>query len=122
MKTHSSEKTKKTSNVEKRLIAARRLLLPDCNPDDLLCSLVSNLPQLASLERFTLSSSVLLFTWLQKESGKLGFFCEADINMFPKHLKWPFDCFSFYDSFLFNFYSKFSFHFFPVPQSDIWDN
>ena len=87
MKTHSSEKTKKASNVEKRLIAARRLLLPDCNPDDLLCSLVSNLPQLASLELFTLGFSDLLFTWLQKESGKLFFFCKADINMFPKHLK-----------------------------------
>ena len=68
MKTHTSEETKKVSNVEKRLIAARRLLLPDCNPDDLLCSLVSNLPQLASLELFTLGFSDLLFTWLQKES------------------------------------------------------
>ena len=73
MKTHTSEKTKKANNVEKRLIAARRLLLPDCNPDDLLCSLVSNLPQLASLELFTLRFSDLLFTWLQKESGKFGF-------------------------------------------------
>ena len=35
---------------------------------------------------------------------KIGVFCKADLNMFPKHLKWPFDCFSFLTVF-FSFFS-----------------
>ena len=66
---------------------------------------------------FLPSVSLICFSHGFRKNQENCFFCKADINMFPKHLKWPFDCFSFYDSFLFNFYSKFSFLFFPVPPS-----
>ena len=43
---------------------------------------------------------------------KIGVFCKADINMFPKHLKWPFDCFSFLTVFFSIFTLNFLFIFF----------